>query len=36
MGTWGIGNFENDTAADWVYQLELSQGLNALLTALAP
>jgi len=22
MGTWGINNFENDTAGDWVYSFE--------------
>jgi hypothetical protein len=22
MGTWGTGTFENDTASDWVYELE--------------
>jgi hypothetical protein len=22
MGAWGIGNFDNDDASDWVYELE--------------
>jgi len=22
MGAWGVGNFDNDTALDWVYDLE--------------
>lgn len=31
MGSWGEGNFENDDALDWVYDLENSKGLNTLL-----
>ncbi len=30
MGAWGIGNFENDDAGDWVYELEKSQGKSLL------
>jgi len=29
MGAWGIGHFENDAAADWLFDLE-SEGLSAL------
>lgn len=28
MGAWGAGNFENDTALDWVLALEESEGLS--------
>ncbi len=28
MGAWGIGNFDNDTAADWAFQLEESEDLT--------
>ena len=31
MGTWGINNFENDDASDWVFTLEKSKGLDGLL-----
>ncbi|KIM07754.1 MAG: hypothetical protein KU38_10475 [Sulfurovum sp. FS08-3] len=37
MGAWGTGNFDNDTALDWVYDLEeyedttlIEQTLNAI------
>ncbi len=30
MGTWGVGTFENDDAADWVYHLEKSRDLTLL------
>ena len=30
MGAWGIGNFENDDAADWVYDLEKAEGTELL------
>ena len=35
-GAWGVGNFENDEAADWVYELERSHCLAILLVALEP
>ncbi|KIM07204.1 MAG: hypothetical protein KU38_10745 [Sulfurovum sp. FS08-3] len=28
MGTWGAGNFDNDTALDWVFELEASDDLS--------
>ena len=28
MGTWGLGSFENDDAADWVYELETVEDLS--------
>ncbi|KAA6430575.1 DUF4259 domain-containing protein [Agrococcus sediminis] len=31
MGTWGSGPFENDEAADWVYELEDAEDVEALL-----
>ena len=34
MGTWGIGSFDNDDAADWVYELEESGGADAISQAL--
>ena len=34
MGAWGIGSFDNDDAADWVYELEESSGAEAIRTAL--
>ena len=34
MGTWGIEPFENDTAADWVWDLEESSSIEPLTTAL--
>jgi hypothetical protein len=33
MGAWGCGSFENDDAADWVYELE-SSGVAAVALAL--
>lgn len=30
MGAWGIGNFDNDTACDWAYELEESSDLSVL------
>jgi len=30
MGAWGTGHFDNDTALDWVCELESSEGLAAL------
>ena len=34
MGAWGHGNFENDDAADWLLQLEESEGLDVVASAL--
>jgi uncharacterized protein DUF4259 len=34
MGAWGIGNFDNDDAADWVYELAESDGTDVLVAAL--
>jgi len=34
VGTWGIGSFDNDDAADWVYELEESGGADAISQAL--
>jgi hypothetical protein len=34
MGTWGAGNFENDTAADWVWELAESDDLSVVKAAL--
>lgn len=34
MGTWGIGNFENDAAADWVYQLDKFDGSTIIAATL--
>lgn len=34
MGTWGIGIFDNDTAADWAYQLEGCTDLSVIDTTL--
>jgi hypothetical protein len=33
MGAWGYGSFENDDAADWVYEFE-SSGVEAAASAL--
>jgi len=30
MGAWGYGNWENDDAADWVYELEKNVGSDLL------
>ncbi len=35
MGTWGIEPFENDTAADWVWDLEEATSIEPLVAALA-
>ncbi len=32
MGAWGIGNFDNDEAADWTFQLDKFDG-TAIITA---
>ena len=34
MGTWGSGPFENDNAADWVYDLEDADDLTLAMDAL--
>ena len=34
MGAWGIGNFENDEALDWVFELESSEDLSVVLDTL--
>lgn len=34
MGAWGTGPFENDTASDWVYELEDVDDLTLALDAL--
>lgn len=31
MGSWGIGNFDNDDAMDWVIDLQKSKNLHVLL-----
>jgi hypothetical protein len=28
VGAWGIGNFDNDDASDWVYELEKAEGIS--------
>ena len=35
MGAWGAGNFENDTALDWVLALDESEGLSVVGQAIA-
>ncbi len=35
MGAWGIGNFDNDDAADWIYDLEKSKSKTLLHKTLA-
>jgi len=34
MGAWGAGNFENDDAMDWVYELEEAEDESMILEAL--
>lgn len=34
MGAWGIGNFDNDDAADWAFELAESQGAELLMSTL--
>ncbi len=34
MGAWGVGNFDNDDAADWVYELEESEDLSLIVATL--
>ena len=33
-GAWGVGSFENDSALDWVYEIEESEGSGVLLQTL--
>lgn len=33
-GAWGSGSFENDSALDWVYEIEESEGSDILLKTL--
>lgn len=33
-GAWGVGSFENDSALDWVYELETSRSSNFLITTM--
>jgi hypothetical protein len=33
-GAWGTGSFENDTASDWVYEIENTRGSEVLLSAI--
>jgi len=35
MGAWGAGNFENDAALDWVWDLRESTGLEMVENAIA-
>jgi hypothetical protein len=35
MGAWGTGNFENDTALDWVWDLEGSTDLGVVKAAIS-
>ncbi len=35
MGAWGAGNFENDTALDWVWSLEESNDLSLVESAIS-
>jgi hypothetical protein len=35
MGAWGVGNFENDTALDWVWELADSEDLILVESAVA-
>jgi hypothetical protein len=34
VGAWGVGNFDNDDAADWVYELEESNDTSVLVATL--
>jgi hypothetical protein len=34
MGTWGSGAFQNDTAADWAFELETAEDLSPVLLAI--
>jgi hypothetical protein len=30
MGAWAVGNFENDDALDWIWELEQAENLSTL------
>ncbi|EHK9000854.1 DUF4259 domain-containing protein [Vibrio vulnificus] len=32
MGAWSEDNFDNDSASDWIWELEKSKGVNTLLS----
>jgi len=34
MGAWGVGNFENDDALDWIYDLKSSNDKKLIIKAL--
>ena len=34
MGAWGTGTFENDSASDWVYELEAARDIGPVRAAL--
>lgn len=34
MGAWGYGNFENDNASDWLYELQGVDDLSVVIAAL--
>lgn len=34
MGAWGTGSFENDSASDWVYELEAARDIGPVRAAL--
>ena len=34
MGTWGVGAFENDGAADWVWEVEAAPSVATLMKAI--
>ena len=35
MGTWGVGSFSNDNAADWIWELEEADDLSVVEAAIA-
>jgi hypothetical protein len=35
MGAWGTGNFDNDTACDWVYELQETDDVSLVRNTLA-
>ena len=35
MGTWGVGSFGNDNAADWIWELEEADDLSVVEAAIA-
>lgn len=34
MGAWGVGNFDNDTALDWVYNLQKTNDISLISEAI--